>query len=64
MQIFLKVENGAYERHIEGKMVGQGAPTGRLKGGHDRGTYPYPLSRSVPPGAFIIMKATGEAKHL
>ena len=41
---------GTHERHIDGKLVGLGAPTGLKKGGHDCDTYLYPLSRSVPPG--------------
>ena len=40
---------GSHERHIDGKLVGLGASTGLKKGGHDRSTYQYPLSTSVPP---------------
>ena len=50
MQVFfIKLQMGAHERRIDGKLGGYGAPTGLKKGGHDRCTSPYPLSRSVPP---------------
>ena len=46
---FLVMKMGACELRINGKLVGQGELTGLYKMGHDISTYPFPLSRSVPP---------------
>ena len=52
MQKFSKNwKQGAQKRRIDGKLVGKGAATGLKKGGHDRGTSPYPFPMWVaPPG--------------
>ena len=61
MQFFSKIANGgAHERGIDGKLVGQGGPTGLKKGGHVRGTPPYPLSRSVPSGGILQFTPTAK----
>ena len=51
MQRFSKNwKQGAQELRIDGKLVVLGAATGLKKGGHDRGTSPYPFPMWVPPG--------------
>ena len=57
-----KLKMGAYERCIDGKLVGKGVPNGLKKGGHDDSTSSYHLPMVVPPppGLLILPISSGQ----